>query len=71
MDFPVLMPDGRIESSIANSDVLRTLPVTAVDTIYTTKAVRLEANDWLNKNRDSILEGADEGDDGGQIDGET
>lgn len=68
MDFPVLMPDGRIESSIANSDVLRTLPVTAVDTLYVTEAIRDQASDWVKANRDRILT---TGDDGGGANGET
>lgn len=68
MDFPVLMPDGRIESPIANSEVLRKLPVTAVDTLYVSAEIRGEAIDWLNANRDSILT---TGDAGGATDGET
>lgn len=68
LDFPVLMPDGRIESSIANSDVLRTLPVTAADTLYVSPEIRDEAIDWLNTNRDRILTTADAG---GGTDGET
>jgi len=68
MDFPVLMPDGRIESSIGHSDVLRTLPVMAVDTIYVATPARREANDWLKENRERILM---TGNDGGQGDGET
>lgn len=67
-DFPVLMPDGRIESARANSDVLRALPVTAVDTLYTGAELRREANDWLNENRERILS---VGDEGGATDGET
>ncbi len=67
-DFPVLMPDGRIEPSRANSDVLGTLPVTAVDTLYTTAELRGEANNWMNENRERILTAAGQG---GKIDGKT
>jgi HD superfamily phosphohydrolase len=67
MDFPVLMPDGRVESSIGHSDVLRTLPVMAVDTIYVATPARREANEWLKENRERIFT---TGTDGGRADGE-
>lgn len=60
-DFPVLMPDDRIESSIGHSDILRTLPVTAVDSIYVAPELRRDANVWLNENRETILAKEKEG----------
>lgn len=54
-DFPVLMPDGRLVPSLAQSDVLRTLPPFAVDFIFVAPEIRREAHEWLTKNRDTII----------------
>lgn len=54
-DFPVLMPDGRFVSSLAQSAVLRTLPPVAVDFVYVAPEIRREAENWLRENRDTII----------------
>lgn len=54
--FPVMERDGRIASSIAVSDVLTRLPVVAYDYVLVLPEIRSEAEEWLRKNRDDILE---------------
>jgi uncharacterized protein len=54
-DFPVLMHDERIVSSMALSDTLKTLPVAAFDFIFAAPEIRDEARAWLTTNREEIL----------------
>jgi len=53
--FPVRMRDGRIQSSIAVSDVLNELPLVNVDYVFVAPEIRLEAEEWLRKNREGII----------------
>lgn len=55
-DFPVLMPDGRLVSSLAQSDVLRTLPPVAGDCLFVDPEIRQDAEAWLRANRDNIID---------------
>jgi hypothetical protein len=54
-DFPVLMRDGRIESSLAVSDVLRVLPVAKVENVFIIGSKLDEARRWLRDNREKII----------------
>ena len=54
-DFPVKMRDGRIVSSVAESDVLRNLPLVNVDYVFVAPERRVEAERWLADNRDDII----------------
>lgn len=56
--FPVLMPDGRIEDSMALSTVLRNLPLTVVDYIYASSDVAEQVKRWIEANRNAVLTGA-------------
>jgi hypothetical protein len=55
-DFPVLMPDGRIDSALKLSDTLERLPVAAFDYIFAAPEIRPKAKAWLELNRRAILE---------------
>lgn len=68
LDFPVLMPDGRVESSIMHSDLLRTFPAMAVDYIFVEAGLRNEASAWLGDNRRRIIAASETGD---EANGET
>jgi hypothetical protein len=54
-DFPVKMRDGRIVSSVAESDVLKNLPLVNVDYVFVAPERRVEAERWLADNRDDII----------------
>ena len=55
-DFPIQMRDGRIVSSLAKSEVLRTLPVVSVDCVFADRSIFDNAVEWLNENRNDIIE---------------
>ncbi len=54
-DFPVLMRDGRIASSLAVSDALSNLPVVAIDFVFVAPEIRAQAERWLEENRLRII----------------
>jgi len=55
--FPVLMPDGRIESSGSLSPILENFPKMTVDTIYASPSIAHEVRRWLDSYRDQVLGG--------------
>lgn len=63
-DFPVAMPDGKIVSSINQSDVLKTVPPVAVGFAFARPELRDEIAGWLAIHREKIIPpvGAEEGD---------
>lgn len=54
--FPVLEKDGRVVSSRMKSDVLTTLPVVKIDTVYVDPALEETAKKWLDKEREVIID---------------
>ncbi|HEV2297977.1 MAG TPA: hypothetical protein VGR72_05625 [Candidatus Acidoferrales bacterium] len=54
-DFPVILSDGRIVSSRAESTVLLKLPPIAAEFIFIIPDKREKAISWLEKNRASII----------------
>ena len=54
-DFPVRSRDGRIFSSVAQSDVLKKVPVVATDYIFVAPEKLNEAIWWLDDNREAII----------------
>jgi HD superfamily phosphohydrolase len=54
-DFPVKMPDGRIESAQALSHVLGKLPPIAFDYVFVNPDIRDQAKEWLRSRREDIL----------------
>ena len=63
-DFPVRMRDGRIVSSLIVSDVLKNIPVVAVDYVFAERSCFEEARRWLDKHRQDIIKPESEEDDG-------
>ena len=55
--FPVLLRDGRIESSIQCSELLNNIPVPVVDYIFMEPKCVSEARVWLEQHREQIIEG--------------
>lgn len=62
LDFPVLMRDGQVASSVAVSTVLQNLPIVSVDTVYTQAEMREGVKNWINKHKQEILKPASEED---------
>jgi hypothetical protein len=54
-DFPVLMRDGRVASSLQASEVLNHLPGTAIGFVFVHPDKVIEARTWLEEHRDSII----------------
>jgi len=54
-DFPVLKTDGRIVSSIAESQTLDKLPVVATGYVFISRECYENAIAWLNEKRDDII----------------
>lgn len=54
-DFPVLKRDGRIVSSLAESQTLKSLPVVATGYVFISRECQEEADAWLNENREDII----------------
>ena len=54
-DFPVLLRDGRLASSLSISAVLKTLPILSVDFIFADRSIFYEADTWLKNNRQQII----------------
>lgn len=55
-NFPVLMRDGRIVSSMSISETLHSLPLVAVDYVFVKPELREEAEQWLRGNREEIIQ---------------
>ena len=55
LNFPVLSRDGRIVSSLSESDTLERVPVVAIDYVYISPKCRNQAETWLYKNRKKII----------------
>ncbi len=55
-DFPIQMRDGRIVSSLAISEVLKTLPIVSVDCVFADRLIFDNAMKWLNENLNNIIE---------------
>ena len=53
--FPVLIFDGRIESSLQRSQVLARMPEIGVDNVYCDKSIRAEAVKWRDLNINTLL----------------
>lgn len=60
-DFPVLMRDGSIVSSIAVSETLAHVPVISVDFVFIERTKLGEARGWLLANKNEILRSGEEG----------
>ena len=56
-DFPVYTKAGEIVSSLALSPTLSKVPTFSVDRVYVSMAIRDEAKQWVEKNRDEIITG--------------
>ena len=54
-DFPVRMRDDRIVSSLVVSDVLKNIPVVAVDYVFAERSCFENAHKWLNEHRQDII----------------
>lgn len=54
-DFPVLAHDGQIRSSLQVSDVLKKMPVLAVDSVYCDAVVHDEGSKWRDANKNKLL----------------
>jgi len=57
-DFPVLMRDGRIESSLAASATLQQLPIVAADYVFADRDIFADAMEWLQEKRQEIIAAA-------------
>jgi HD superfamily phosphohydrolase len=55
LNFPVLSIDGRIASSLAMSEALKTVPIVAVDYVFINLDHRKEAEKWLKEKREAII----------------
>ncbi|MER9455742.1 HD domain-containing protein [Mesorhizobium sp. M0478] len=56
--FPVLMPDGRVESSVSVSPILANFPLMTVDSIYASPAIAEDVRAWIARERNAVLTGA-------------
>jgi len=54
-DFPVLWQDGTVHSSLRVSEILRSMPVLQVDSVYCDDAVRATAEKWRDDNKEKLL----------------
>ena len=55
LDFPVLVKDKRIMSSLSLSDTLARVPLVAVDYVFVSLGCRKKADIWLKENRKEII----------------
>ncbi len=55
LNFPVFAIDGRIISSLAMSEVLKTVPIVAVDYVFINPDHRKEAEKWLREKCEAII----------------
>lgn len=56
LDFPVRMHDGRIVSSLAISNIIRTLPAAGVDFVFADPDIAVRAREFVRHNRASIIQ---------------
>lgn len=56
LEFPVLMPDNRIASSVSLSETLRKIPVAKFEYVFVDHSLVEDANKWLTENRDKIIQ---------------
>lgn len=56
IDFPVQTKDGRIAPSISISEILKNLPISAIDYVFIIPEKLDEAKSWLNDNRAQIIQ---------------
>lgn len=54
-DFPVLLRDKQVVSSLSMSETLRHLPVVSVDYVFASRDKYDEAKKWLGTNHDNIV----------------
>lgn len=54
-EFPVRSRDERVFSSVAQSDVLKKVPVVAIDYVFVAPEICKEAINWLEENRETII----------------
>lgn len=54
-NFPVLLSNEDIVSSIAKSEVLQKLPVINIDYVFVSREIFSEAQSWLRQNREQII----------------
>ena len=54
-DFPVLIDDRTILSSLAVSSVLTHLPIISVDYVFVERSVEDKARSWLENNRQDVI----------------
>lgn len=59
-DFPVLMHDNRIESSLALSQTLQQLPIVAADYVFCDRDIYPEALHWVADQKQNIIKAAAE-----------
>jgi len=55
VEFPVRLRDGRIASSMAESEVLAKLPIVAIEYVFVAPEIRDDAEKWLELNREQII----------------
>jgi hypothetical protein len=51
----VLSRDGRVVSCLDVSDVLNEVPIVSVEFVFVAPEIRKEAEEWLQKNRPTII----------------
>ena len=59
-DFPVLMRDGTVVSSMTASPALAKLPLLSIDYVFIAKEGLAKAREWLNTNKHAIILPAEE-----------
>lgn len=57
LDFPVLIQDGSVLSSLKISEILTNLPEPMIEIIFVEPGLRKEALAWIEKNQASLLPG--------------
>lgn len=53
--FPVLMPDNRIEESTELSSILKNMPLTNINFIFSARDISEDVTSWIEKNRSIVL----------------
>jgi HD superfamily phosphohydrolase len=56
VDFPVLIQDGRVASSLELSQALQQLPAAAFDFVFVDASVTEDARDWLKADRTKVIQ---------------
>jgi HD superfamily phosphohydrolase len=55
-EFPVLLRDGQIVSSLALSETLNKVPVVSIDYVFADRAILDKAKKWLETNRNDVIQ---------------